>query len=133
MRTDAVGMLSRNWLPFTGGFAGFMAAHVVEAAKWTDWFRGQYRPWFLNSGRAVAFSVACVLAASAVTALRWDRPLAAGLPAAAGAISALIGVLLLSGDPGSIFPIVLAMGGVIVTAAAYAGTLMAAGVRALSR
>ena len=47
---------------FLSGAAAFTAAHAVEVIAWRDVFApaGDYAPWFLNAGRAVAFTAACL-------------------------------------------------------------------------
>ena len=123
-------MLMKNWMPFTSGFFAFVAAHLIEAAKWNDWFRGQYRPWFLNSGRAMLFTATCVFVVSAIVALRSDGYLARASSIAIGAVTAMFVVLFVGGDPGTIFPIVIATGAVVLTAIAFAGALAARAFRA---
>jgi hypothetical protein len=122
-------MLTRAWVPVVTGFVTFVAAHAIEAARWREWFHGEYAPWFLNSGRAVLFTSAALFAAAAVTAARTGRPIGHGLKTAAGAVAAMIAVLA-TGDAGTIFPIVLAVGASIVVVTAVAGALAGAALRA---
>jgi hypothetical protein len=118
-------MLMKRVALVAAGFITFVVAHLVEAAKWTEWFNGQSRPWFLNSGRAVTFTAACLFVASAASGLRSDRPLHHGVLVALGAVTAMIVVLFLGGRAGTIVPIVLALGGAILAAASMAGALAA--------
>src|SRR5437763_10617386 len=53
---------------FVIGAAAFLAAHALDARHWSDWFNGEYEPWFLNSGRAVLFTLGLLWMASALTA-----------------------------------------------------------------
>jgi len=116
-------MLTKDWIPFTIGFLAFALAHLIEAATWADWFGGRYRPWFLNSGRAVALTSICLFVVSALVARKSDRYIARALATALGAVTAMAVILFVGGDPGSIFPIVLATGAAVVVAITFAGAL----------
>jgi hypothetical protein len=92
---------------FVAGLLTFVAAHEVEVLKWAAWFGSVHDPWFLNSGRAVAFTMACLFVSSLIAG--WFR--LSGFMFAAGATTAMIVVLFLKeGGPGTIFPIVIAIG-----------------------
>ena len=112
---------------FVIGAAVFVAAHALEARHWSDWFNGAYEPWFLNSGRAVLFTLGLLWVASALTAAlaRSPRPVR-GLTICAGAFVAMVVVLFTGGGPGTLFPLTLGFGGVAlfcsVVAGARAGT-----------
>jgi len=85
-----------RWKTALLGATAFLAAHVVESAAWTTWFRGVYAPWFLKLGRAVAFTAGLLLIIGLVvgvtTVARRESMVAAGeLPA--GAAAAMIAVL----------------------------------------
>jgi hypothetical protein len=110
-----------RWIGFTVGLLVFVGAHVIETARWHSWFRGQYEPWFLNSGRALAFTMACVFGASAIVgALNASNRPTRGFTIAAGAATAMVAVLMLG--PGStIFPIVLTIGAVVLLLSSVAG------------
>src|SRR5882672_448998 len=98
------------------GAATFFAAHAVEVAGWSNWFHGVYAPWFLNSGRAVAFTAASLMAVGAIVALtNPDRGtwLIAAVNLAAGASAAMI-VILFAVGPGTIFPIAITIGAAVV-------------------
>ena len=84
---------------------------------------GTFEPWFLNSGRAVAFTAALLLVAGASSAppIGVNRSSAAPM-SAAGALVAMIIVLAVVG-PGNLFPIVVAFGAVIAVASGGAGAL----------
>jgi len=107
---------------FVIGAAVFVAAHAVEARHWTDWFNGEYAPWFLNSGRAVLFTLGLLWVASALTAAfaRSPRPVR-GLAICAGAFVAMAVVLFTGGGPGTLFPITLGFGGVALFCSSVAG------------
>src|SRR3954465_5393315 len=106
-----------GWMPRPTGFvigaAVFGAAPALEARHWSDWFNGEYEPWFLNSGRAVLFTLGLLWVASALTAAlaRSPRP-ARGLAISSGAFVAMAVVLFGGRNPGTLFPITLASGGV---------------------
>ena len=111
------------------GAATFAAAHAIESAAWRSLFApsSEFAPWFLNSGRAAAFTAACLFFVSLVYG--WGRRarrspwfidaanLTIGASAAMTVVLALIGA-------GTIFPLVLAFGVVIVAAACAAGTII---------
>ena len=111
------------------GAGTFVVAHLIEAAWWTTWFRGVYAPWFLNSGRAVAFTAGCQLLASAIVSTRDPREtLIRGAHVAAGAAAAMVVVLAVVG-PGTLFPIALTIGAIVMAAATVAGGLAGSGLR----
>jgi hypothetical protein len=103
---------------FAAGLLTFAAAHAVEVLQWVAWFGNAYEPWFLNSGRAVAFMMACLFVSSLIAG--WLR--LSGLMFAAGAAAAMTVVLFLKhGGPGTIFPIVIAAGTVFILATCMLG------------
>ena len=105
-----------RWLGFVIGLLTFSLAHAIEVAKWALWFGGAHAPWFLNSGRAIAFTLGCVFAASLIAgALRLS-----GATIAAGAATAMSLVLLIGGS-GTLVPIVLAAGGLMLAATSLLG------------
>ena len=116
-----------RWTSLVSGAGAFLAAHAVERAAWLSWFGPAYSPWFLNSGRAVAFTAGCVLVAGLLaSALARDRDdaLVHGGNVAAGAAVAMGFVLFLGPGPGTISPVVLLIGTVIVAVSGVAGTLL---------
>jgi len=103
---------------FVAGLVTVVAAHGVEALKWAAWFGSAYEPWFLNSGRAVAFTMACLFLTSLISG--WLR--LSGFMFAAGAATAMTAVLFLKeGGPGTIFPIVIVAGSVLIVAISMLG------------
>jgi len=121
---------------FLSGAATFVAAHVVEAIAWRQVFApvGDYPPWFLNAGRAVAFTAACLFCASiaytwVARAIHQSWIVASG-NLTAGAAVAMTAVLVLSG-PGTIFPLALAIGALIAAAACGCGGFIGARLSAL--
>jgi len=104
------------------GAAVFVAAHALEARHWTDWFNGEYDPWFLNSGRAVLFTLGLLCVASALTAAfaRSPRPVR-GRAICGGAFVAMVVVLFTGRGPGTLFPITLGAGGVALCCSIVAG------------
>jgi hypothetical protein len=115
---------------FVAGLLTFAAAHEVEVLKWTAWFGSAHAPWFLNSGRAVAFTMACLLVSSLIAG--WLR--LSGLMFAAGAAAAMTAVLLLKqGGPGTIFPIVIAVGILLMLAVSLLGAWIGGEMRDLGR
>jgi hypothetical protein len=112
-----------RWTSVLVGGAAFAAAHLVQTLAWQTWFHGSYDPWFLNSGRAVAFTAALlVLAGAIVSAADRRESIIRGAHAAAGALAAMIIILAVAG-PGTLFPIVIAFGAAIAIASTEAGAL----------
>jgi hypothetical protein len=120
----------RHVVGFIAGGVAFVAAHAIEASHWPDWFQGRYAPWFLNSGRAVLFTVAVLTLASVVVAAlsRSSQP-ARGFAFAGGAFVAMTVLLFVSPGPGTIFPIVLAVGGAVLLCSSVAGAWAGAVIR----
>jgi hypothetical protein len=117
-----------SWSDALVGAGAFLASHAVVRWGWREWFDplGAHVPWFLNSGRAVAFSsVWLFIVGAALAASRRDGARLEGAASASGgAILAMIAILVLVG-PGSLFPLVLTIGGGIVAASVFAGWLVA--------
>lgn len=124
----------RRWTALFLGAAAFLAAHLVEVREWQRWFApgSDFAPWFLNAGRAVAFTAVCLFLAGVITGAVGPRTLREGAVlggyAAAGAALAMTTVLVAAG-PGTIFPIVLAVGYVVAAASAVSGALVGGAIR----
>jgi hypothetical protein len=114
-----------RWPGLVLGATAFLAAHAVEVVMWTAWFSPEFKPFFTNSGRSVAFTTACVLIAGLLAGLlardRLDALIHA-LNVTAGAAIVMTCVLFWSG-PGNLFPIVIALGTVIVAVGSFLGAL----------
>jgi hypothetical protein len=114
-----------RWPSLVLGAATFAAAHTVEVVLWTSWFSPQWSPFFLNSGRAVAFTVVCVVIAGVIAAL-WAKDrrevLIHAANVTAGAAAAMIVTLFWTG-PGTLFPIAIVFGIAILAAGTYLGAL----------
>ena len=114
---------------FMIGVLTFVGAHTVEVAMWRDWFGGEHAPWFLNSGRAVAFTMGCIFMASvAESALATSELPVGGVTVALGAVAAMTAVLM-AGPGGTIFPIALAIGGELLLLSSAAGALVGWAIR----
>jgi len=112
---------------FAVGLLTFVAAHAIEVAKWAAWFGGAHAPWFLNSGRAVIFTLGCLFVASLIAGiLRWS-----GAALATGAATAMTAVLFF-GEGSTIFPIVLAAGGLLIAATSLLGSWLGSEIGRLS-
>lgn len=124
------GSATRRGAGFAAGLLTFLAAHEVEVLKWAAWFGGAHEPWFLNSGRAVAFTMACLFVSGLISG--WLR--LSGLMMAAGAAIAMTAVLFLKeGGPGTIFPIVIAFGTVFILAISTLGVWIGGKLRRVIR
>jgi hypothetical protein len=111
------------------GAAAFASAHVVEVARWREWFDagGRFGPWFLNTGASVALTLGVLALTAAVTTAASARTVSdaavQSLTIACGAAGAMAVTLFVLG-PGTIFPIVLALGaGLCVLSSAGGGFL----------
>jgi hypothetical protein len=109
------------WIGFAIGLLTFVGAHAIEVAMWNPWFGGAHNPWFLNSGRAIVFTMSCLFGVSLIA----GGFRVSGLMIAAGAATAMTAVLFLSeSGPGTIFPIVLAGGGLFILLSSMMGAWM---------
>ncbi len=119
-------MATQRGTGFIAGLLIFVAAHGVEVLKWAVWFGGAHDPWFLNSGRAVAFTMGCLFVGSVASG--WLR--LSGLMIAAGAATAMTVVLFVKDEgPGTIFPIVIAVGTVCILAISLLGAWLGGEIR----
>lgn len=114
-----------RWPGLVLGAAAFLAAHVVEVIMWTAWFSPQFKPFFTNSGRSMAFTAACALIAGLLAGIsakdQRDVLIRAG-NVAAGAAIAMTAALFWAG-PGNLFPIVIALGTAILAACSFLGAV----------
>lgn len=124
-----------RWRGVIPGALTFLVAHAVVLAGWRTWFdpAGAHTAWFLNSGRAVAFTAICLVAGAAVAgAFGHDKTfgdrLWTGLAFAIGAVVAMACVLF-AGDGGTIVPIVLGTGAIVALASGLAGAVAGGAVR----
>ena len=110
------------------GAAVFVAAHLMLMAGWREWFQpgGDYPPWFLNSGRAVAFTAVLLFITGGILGLVnrgvAQESIIAGGNLAAGAAVAMTVVLMLTG-PGTLFPIALTIGAGVAAVSSITGAL----------
>jgi hypothetical protein len=107
------------------GVLEFVATHLILVAKWTTWFHGAYEPWFLNSGSAGAFTGACLFVGSLVAGL-FDI---SGVFVWVGAVAAMTLVLVIPPGPGTLWPIVMALGGVMLAVPILGGNMLGFGIR----
>lgn len=106
----------------------FVVTHLVVVSEWSWMEPGRADPpWFLNAGRAVAFTAVCLFMAGALRS-GWASvdirgSILEGANVAAGAALAMCAVLVAKG-PGTLFPIALAIGAAIAAASSIAGALV---------
>jgi hypothetical protein len=110
------GKVVDRFLGFMIGSLTFVAAHFIEVAMWSIWFGGAHEPWFLNSGRAIVFTLACQFGASLIAGILRLR----GLAIAVGGVTAMT-IVLAAGGGSTIFPIVLTAGGLFIATASWLG------------
>jgi hypothetical protein len=117
-----------RWKSLVLGAVVFAIAHWLQIVWWREWFQpgGDYPPWFLNSGRAVAFTAGALFVAGVLLGIVSHGvsgdAIVAGGNLAAGAAAAM-GVVLGATGPGNLFPIALTIGAGIVAVSAIAGAL----------
>jgi hypothetical protein len=109
-----------------------VGAAVYAAAQYVlYWAAGDFPSrsdgpgWFLNSGTNVlvmATAVAVVSACASLLAKSTHSMRSAAL--AVGAIAAMIGTMLITNTIGGLFPIVVAIGGIVIVGAAIGGGLV---------
>src|SRR4029078_11323961 len=90
---------------------------------WSAWFGGAHEPWFLNAGSAAGVTLGCVFIASGGMSIRNpSRRAPRGVTLALGAIAAMTVVAFVKpGGPGTIFPIVWAVGGAFMLVSSMLG------------
>ena len=117
-----------RWKSLVLGAVVFGIAHWLQMAWWREWFQpgGDYPPWFLNSGRAVALTAGMLFVAGVVLGIVsrgvWRDAIVAGGNLSAGAVAAM-GVVLGVTGPGNLFPIALIIGAGIAAVSAIAGAV----------
>jgi hypothetical protein len=110
------------------GVAVFVLAHVIQVSGWDEWFQagGSYPPWFLNSGRAVAFTAGLLFVAGVLIGLAGRGvardSIVGGANLAVGAAVAMAVVLAWIG-PGTLFPIALTIGAAVAFFSSIVGAL----------
>jgi hypothetical protein len=119
-----------RWKSLVLGAVLFAIAHWLQVTWWREWFQagGDYPPWFLNSGRAVAFTAGLLFVAGVLLGMVSrgvsQEAIVLGGNLAGGAVAAMGVVLGLTG-PGTLFPIALIIGaGITAITGALVGTLM---------
>jgi hypothetical protein len=123
-----------RWKSAVLGAVVFVTTHLVLMAGWREWFQpaGDFPPWFLNSGRAVALTGALLFIAGAVVGLVTRggarEAMVAGGNLAGGATVAMCVVLALTG-PGTLFPIALTIGAGVAIISSAAGALAGSAIR----
>ena len=115
--------LKRGALGVIVGILSFLALHWYEVRHWETMFGGQHEPWFLNSGRSVAFTAGGLF----VVALTWGAIARGSWPDIfRDAIGLLLGVgiamtTIVVNLGSTLFPIVLGIGLSITGVAIGAG------------
>ena len=111
-------MRTSRAIGLTIGLLTFAGTHAIEVVMWNDWFGGTHRPWFLNSGPALAFTVVCLFGVSVIA----GRFRISGAMIAGGAFIAMALIMFLKeGGAGDIFPLVLVAGAVFIAGATLLG------------
>lgn len=119
-----------RWIGFVIGVLTFLAAHVIEVWKWGTWFGGPYEPWFLNAGAPLAFTMGAVFVVSLAVGWLATQRRVRGVTIAAGSFAAMSAVLFLKpGGAGTIFPIVMAFGGLALLLSSVIGALIGREIR----
>ncbi|HZR24922.1 MAG TPA: hypothetical protein VFA59_15120 [Vicinamibacterales bacterium] len=113
-----------RWQYAAIGASTFALAHTIEWHFRDTWFHGAYTPWFLDSGPAIAFTMVSLFIVG-VTAGSANRREAVTRSSNAwvGASLAMAVTLFVIG-PGTIFPIVIVGGALVLALAIAAGALL---------
>lgn len=117
-----------RWKHIIAGGLTFLATHAVEIEAW-PWFdpAGASAPWFLNAGRAVAFTAGSLVlvgaGAGAIASSSSQAAIVRGGYIAAGAIMAMT-VALFARGAGTLFPIALVFGAVVAITSSVCGALV---------
>jgi hypothetical protein len=121
------------WTSVAIGAATFVVAHIIEASLW-GFFGGAHQAWFLNSGRAVAFTAACFFTAGLLVGAAGGRtaPMRHGVFLGLGGLLAAMVVLFTRVGAGNLFPIALTIGAVLLMASSVAGLIASRAARRLS-
>jgi hypothetical protein len=121
------------WTRLLVGAATFLGVHLVVVSQWHDWFKGSdaYGPWFMNASGTVAFAVGVFLIVNLAVALAGGHHapeqvvLRACHVAAGAAVVMTIVLFTYPGGPGTLFPIAIAIGVVLITVSSVAGAMAA--------
>jgi hypothetical protein len=114
-----------RWPSLALGALTFMAAHAGEVVIWTSWFGG-VQPFFMNSGRALAFTgggfLVAGLLAGVVATDRRDALIQAGNLTAGGGVPMTF--IIFGNGPGTLSPIAIVAGIYVLGLASYLGALL---------
>ncbi len=126
-----------RWTIAVLGALAFAAAHLTLRAVWPWADAGRTDiVWFLNAGRGVAVTGAWLFVAAALAAGACAQDSQAALRRGAdfglGAAAAMA-VALFAVGPGSLFPIAIVIGAVVVGVSSVAGALAGWACRALTK
>jgi hypothetical protein len=123
---DSSGVVKRALL---GALVFLGAEFVLFRGAGPERFGPASAGWFLNSGHGVVVVAVALTVLSAGVGVLGSMPLfRSGSAVALGAIVAMVATLILIG-PGNIFPIVIAAGMLVISAAVALGLVLGAGVR----
>jgi len=125
-----------RWKTVVVGALAFLATHAVVRGAWSWLDSGRGHPaWFLNAGSGVAVTASLLFMTAALrsAAVAADRRAAVqqGIDLALGAAVAMAVVLFAIGA-GTLFPIAIVLGAVVIAAATVAGALAGWACRALT-
>lgn len=114
---------TRSAFALFAGAAAFGAAHAIQSVLWSS-LDGAHQPWFLNSGKAALLTGACFFAVSAALGASNGSARAGvdGLLVAVGGVIASIVVLFWLVGAGTLFPIAVAIGALVLVASSVAGS-----------
>ena len=105
-----------------------LVLHLIEVRMWSSWFGDSYAPWFMNDPNAGALMIGGLFIVGLIAGGFY-------LPGPSMAMGAWIAMdwLLLwrPGGPGNIFPIVMAVGAVLMVIACWPATLIGKELRGL--
>jgi hypothetical protein len=103
------------------GALAFLAIHFIEVQKWATWFGGVHQPWFLNDQTATDFTLISLFVLSIIAGGFYLT----GPWIVSGVLVGMIVALFSQSDgPGTLFPIVLAIGTVFALIVCWPGAFI---------
>lgn len=110
------------------GAVTFVALHLLLVAAWQRWFNGgnSLAPWFMNSTPTVVLTLVVFAAVGAVVGDGAGANVAsAALVATGGAVPMLLVLFTRRGGPGTLFPIAIFVGWLLLFVGATLGSGLA--------
>ena len=112
----------KRWTAVISGAVTFLAPHAILVRAWPAWSGGanEFAPWFMNSGRGIVLAAVAFFAVGAICGATLSDPqpesaAATGGYISLGAVPVMIVVLFrIPGGPGTLFPIAIVLGALLI-------------------